>query len=222
MRKTAVILVLAFVLAAPAGAAAQDRPVTFNLGGGVTFPFGDLKDTFDTGWNLQFGGQINFTENVGLEIDYMYHRMNGPDRSFPSLDGGSVLIESNHQMHVGSFNLIFRTPQRGAVGGYFLAGPGIYHRIVQLTSPAVGFVTVCDPFWLVCFPDAVEVDRIIGDRSSTDFGFDFGGGVTFGTSAKFFVEVLYHYVWGDDFTLPDGSTRSSTAQYVPITFGVRF
>jgi opacity protein-like surface antigen len=86
----------------------------------------------------------------------------------------------------------------------------------------VGIASVCDPYWYVCYPVAVPVDQIVGDRSSTDFGMDFGGGVSFGGSVRFFVEARYHYVWGSDFTLPDGSTRNTNSQYFPITFGIRF
>ena len=215
--------VLSFLLMAAIPAAAQDRPVTFNLGGGATFPMGDVADSFDTGWTFQFGGAVNINETVGFGADYMYHRLDGPERVFPGQIGGdSVLIESNHQMHVGSFNLIVRSNQDAAVGGYVLGGPGVYHRIVQLTTPSVGLATVCDPYWYVCFPVAVPVDQIVGDRSSTDFGFDVGGGLTLGRAAKFFVEMRYHYVWGPEITLPDGSAFKANAQYFPITFGFRF
>ena len=81
-----------------------------------------------------------------------------------------------------------------------LGGAGIYHRMIQLTSPAVGYTTFCDPFWYVCYPAAVSVDNILGDRSSNDFGIDFGGGMTFGHEAKFYVETRYHYVWGPTIT----------------------
>ncbi len=99
--------------------------------------------------------------------------------------------------------------------------PAIYHRIIQLTTPSVGFATVCDPYWLICYPAAVSTDAIVGDRSSTDFGFNFGGGLTFGHAAKFYVEARYHYVWGPKITAA-GTEYSTNAQYFPITFGVRF
>ena len=85
----------------------------------------------------------------------------------------------------------------------------------------MGFATVCDPYWLICYPAAVSTDAIVGDRSSTDFGFNFGGGLTFGHAAKFYVEARYHYVWGPKITAA-GTEYSTNAQYFPITFGVRF
>jgi opacity protein-like surface antigen len=221
MRRILLISGLLLLVAAPLRA--QDRPVNVILGGGVTFPFGDLSDSFNTGGHFDAGVAFQPSDNFGVEIDYQYHWMPGPERTFPNVGtAGSTLIESNHQMHVGLFDIILRTPSTSPVAGYFMAGPGVYHRIVQLTTPAVGFITVCDPYWYVCFPTAVSTDQIVGDRSSTDFGFNFGAGVTFGGEARFFVEARYHYVWGDDFTGPGGTTVSSSAQYFPITFGIRF
>jgi hypothetical protein len=86
---------------------------------------------------------------------------------------------------------------------------------------------VCNPYWYVCYPTLVPVDRIIGDRSSNDFGINFGAGVTFGANAKFYVETRYHYVWGPtvrpEVALPGGQTEFSTnAGYFPLTFGVRW
>jgi len=45
--------------------------------------------------------------------------------------------------------------------------------------------------------------RSLGER----FGVNFGGGITLGTEARFYIEARYHYVWGP---------------YFPLTFGFRF
>jgi hypothetical protein len=214
-------LISSLVLLVAGPVAAQDRPVNVSLGGGVTWPMGNVGDTFNTGGHFQGGVSLQATDIIGFEADYQFHWMPGPERTFPGLTG-SVLIESNHQMHVGSFNILLRSPSSFPVAAYFLAGPGVYHRIVQLTTPAVGVATVCDPYWFVCYPVAVSTDQIVGDRSSTDFGIDFGAGATFGGAARFFVEARYHYVWGKEVTGPGGTTVNTNAQYFPVTFGVRF
>jgi opacity protein-like surface antigen len=245
MRKLLTALWGIVILASPV--AAQDyKPVDVNFGFGWAFPTGDFKERvnadgssggWDTGWNGTIGGTFNLNPNLGLQAEYIYARMNGPDKTI-SLAATPVaaqltngLIESNHQMHIGSFNVIYKgqSPDH-PVGGYVLGGAGLYHRIVQLTSPSVGYTTYCDPYWYVCYPAAVSVDQIIGDRSSNDFGIDFGGGVTFGREAKFYVESRYHYVWGKSVT-PTTTTAGTTvcssgcstnASYFPITFGVRW
>jgi hypothetical protein len=232
------MLAVIATFAVASSAAAQDyKPFDIGFGFGWAFPATDFKNSFDAGWNGMVAGSFNFNEHWGFEADYTYVRMNGPDKTIlvsPTPGGitSSQLIESNHQMHVGSFNAMWRTQSKDRpFGGYLLGGLGIYHRIVQLTSPAVGYTTVCDPYWYVCYPAAVSVDNILGDRSSNDFGIDFGGGITFGHEVKFFVESRYHYVWGPEVqaqgpVVSGGPCQteacSTNAAYFPITFGVKW
>jgi hypothetical protein len=230
MRK---LMVAAFwILVAAAPAAAQDeKPVDINIGFGWLFPEGDFKDSFDTGWSGSFGATFNLSPALGVQGEYMYARMDGPSRTIlvsPAPGGitSPQLLESNHQMHGFLGNVVFKSPSSSAFGGYVLGGAGLYHRKVQITSPALGYTTFCDPFWYVCYPAVVSVDNIIGDRSSNDFGINFGGGVTFGREVKFYVEARYHYVWGPTINPPAGVSTttdlSTNAQYFPLTFGVRF
>jgi hypothetical protein len=229
------------LLIAAAPASAQDhKPVDVYFGFGWAFPSTNVKNDFNAGWNGTIGATYNITEQIGIQGEYMYAHMNGPDKTisvFPtpvSTVSSNGLIQSNHQMHTGLFDLIYKVhPKESPFGGYVLGGGGIYHRIVQLTTPSVGYATVCDPYWFVCYPAAVPVDQIIGNRSENDFGINFGGGVTFGhfESAKFYVEARYHYVWGKTINptniagttatvCPNGCTTN--AAYFPLTFGVRW
>ena len=239
MRK---LLAAGFVLLiAAAPAAAQDyKPVDVNFGFGWAFPSQDFKNSFDAGWNGTFGVTFNVNERIGILGEYMYTHMNGPDKTLAlsaTPIGGAVtngLLQSNHQMHVGDFDVVYKMhPSDSMIGGYVLGGGGIYHRIVQITSPSVGYTTFCDPFWYVCYPALVSVDQIIGDRSSNDFGINVGGGITFGHEAKFYIESRYHYVWGPTIqqnvsaTPVSGTTTcangcTSNAAYFPLTFGVRW
>jgi hypothetical protein len=232
MRKLLAVVFGILLAAAPAGA--QDKPVDFNIGLGWTFPQGDFADSFDSGWNGNFAATFNISEGVGVQAEYMYQRMSGPEKTIlvsPAPGGitSSQLIESNQQAHAFLGNLVFKSMSSDrVVGGYVLGGAGLYHRTVQLTSPAVGFATFCDPYWYVCYPTAVSVDNILADRSSNDFGINFGGGITFGHEAKFYIEARYHYVWGPTITppgggaLPAGTPTSTNAPYFPLTFGIRF
>jgi opacity protein-like surface antigen len=235
MRKLLIAVFGALVAAAPA-AAQDEKPVDVNFGFGWAVPAGDFKNSFDTGWNGTFAATFNISPMLGVQGEYMYERMDGPSRTIlvsvtPSGPGSAQLLESNHQVHAFTGNLVLKSHSSALIGGYVLGGAGLYHRIVQITSPAVGYTTFCDPYWYVCYPAAVSVDNILGDRSSNDFGINIGGGVTFGRDVKFYVETRYHYVWGPDIAtnssqLPASTattiSRSTNAQYFPITFGIRF
>ncbi len=235
-----------FVLVAAMPALAQDRPVSVNFGGGWAFPTAGFKEAFNTGWNGSIGATFNVTPKIGIQGEYMYDRFGGPDKNinvFPTpvaTASSSGVLESNHQMHTGTFNLVYspfnaESSTTHMLGAYFLGGGGVYHRLIQLTTPSVGYTSVCDPYWYACYPALVEVDRIIGDRSSTDFGINMGAGMTFGTDAKFYIETRWHYVWGPKVTTEQVATSSTTgrtidctkgcstnAQYFPLTFGVRW
>lgn len=231
MRRLIFVGLVAIGMATPAFA--QDKPVEIKIGGGAIFPSGDFKNDFNVGGQFDIGATFWITPTIGIEASYNYARMNGPEKTItvtptPGGGGGSQqLIQSNHQMHAGVFDIVGRSHNTdSAVNGYGLAGLGIYHRIIQLTSPAVGYTTICDPFWLICYPAAVSVNNILGERSSNDFGINFGGGVEFGHEAKFYVEMRYTYVWGPTITPPAGVTTTtsltSNFTYFPLIFGVKF
>ena len=230
MRRLMFVCLVTISMATPAFA--QDKPVDIFLGGGALFPSSNFKNDFNTGGTFQIGATFWTKPTVGFQAEYDYGRMNGPDKTItvtpaPGAGAGSQqLIQSNHQTHNLVFDVVGRSHNTdSATNFYVLAGGGYYHRIIQLTSPAVGYTTICDPYWLVCYPAAVSVDNILGSRSSNDFGINFGGGVTFGHEAKFYAEIRYSYVWGPTITPPAGTTlanTSSNATYWPLTFGVRF
>ena len=98
-------------------------------------------------------------------------------------------------MQYFTVSAVFQRPEGSGVRPYGLVGGGVYYRPVQVTTEELGFAPgFCDPFWYVCYPgQIVPVEDVIGERSSTDFGMDFGGGVNFGT---FYTELRYHYIWG--------------------------
>jgi len=241
-KRVAVVIFGLLVAAAPAKAQ-DDKPVGVNFGFGPSMPTSGFKDSFDTGWTGSLGVTYNIKPTVGIQAEYMYNRFGGPSRTISISDTPALasltngLLESNQQIHALTFNVVGRSrTDDKMVGMYGLGGLGWYHRIIQLTSPSVGYTTFCDPYWYVCYPAAVSVDTIIGDRSSNDFGINFGGGVTFGHSSKFYVEARYHYVWGPTITpqasqLPAavtptpvaaGTTYKTNGSYFPITFGVRW
>jgi hypothetical protein len=236
MRKLVAVVFGCLLFAA--SASAQDRPVSINVGAGPLIPLGGFKDSFNTGFLAGLGATFNLSPTLGVQAEYMYDWMPGPEKTIlvsPTPGGvtSSQLIESNQNIHSLTFNMVYKAPKGDSMfGGYGLGGLGYYHRTIQLTSPAVGYGTFCDPYWYVCYPTLVPIDNILVDRSSNDFGINFGGGVTFGGEGpNFYVEVRYHYVWGPEVqaqgpVVSGGPCSveacSTNASYLPITFGVRW
>jgi hypothetical protein len=222
-------LLVTLVAATPARAQG-DRPVHFNIGGGFTVPVSDVSDRFGTGGGFNIGMIIDPSPLFGIQVEYAFNSLAGEDTQIPLLPtptavvGGNALISSHHDMHYINFNGILKMPGESIVKPYAIGGGGMYYRTVSLTTPDVGFTTWCDPYWYVCYPTAVEIDRVIGDRSSWDPGIDLGGGVTFalGEQALFYVETRWHYMWGPEFTDGNGETLKANGQYFPVTFGFRF
>jgi opacity protein-like surface antigen len=220
-------------LAAATPARAQgDKPVHVNIGGGVTTPLSDVSDRFGTGGGFNIGVIFEPTPSriFGFQVEYGYNTLAGEDAVIPvsvtpvSVATGTALIESHHKMHYIDFNGILQTSYKSIVKPYAIGGFGMYYRSVSLTTPDIGFTTWCDPYWYVCYPTAVPVDRIIGDRSSWDPGINLGGGIGFrlGESALFYVETRWHYMWGPEFTDGAGVSHKANGQYLPVTFGFRF
>jgi len=137
MRRLLTVFIGVLIAAAPA--AAQDyKPVDVNIGFGWVFPTSDFKKSWDAGWNGTIGVTFNINEHLGVQAEYIYARMDGPERTITvtatpiAAAATNGLIQSNQQMHIGSFNLIYKGGGHDSpIGGYFLAGAGIYHRIIQ-------------------------------------------------------------------------------------------
>src|SRR5262245_22687412 len=127
MRKLVAAAVWILIAAAPA--AAQDKPVDINIGFGLTIPTGNFADSFDTGWNFDFGATFNVSPTLGVQAEYMYGRMDGPAKTIivsplPGGIGTSQLLESNHQMHAFLGNVVFKSSNDKAIGGYGIGGLG--------------------------------------------------------------------------------------------------
>ena len=89
MRKLLVALFGLLIMSAPA--IAQDKPVTINIGAGVLMPLSGLNDAFDTGGNGGIGATFNVSPTFGLQAEYMYNWMPGPEKTIlVSPDPGGI------------------------------------------------------------------------------------------------------------------------------------
>jgi len=229
MKKVFFGALLVTLMAASPARAQDDKLVHVNIGGGFTVPMSDIADRFGTGGGFNIGVEITPTPAFGFQVEYGFNKLAGESRTLqfsptpiaPSVPG---IVDSHHSMHYIDFNGVVRSSGKSPVKPYGIGGVGAYYRTVSLTTPAVGYTTICDPWWYVCYPALVPVDQVIGDRSSWDMGVNLGGGITFalGDSAQFYVETRWHYIWGPEFTNAAGTTQKANGQYLPVTFGFRF
>ena len=224
---------LLLVVAAPAQAQYDERPVHVNIGGGFAMPVSDVSERFGTGGAFTIGLLFEppQTPMFAFQVEYSYNGLAGEDKEIPLfaqpvdlLPSSSALIESHHNMQYVTFNGILKPGGDSFLKPYVTGGGGMYYRAVSLTTPSVGYTTWCDPYWYVCYPTLVEVDRVIGDRGGWDPGINLGAGLTFrlGESALFYVETKWHYMWGPEFTDANGVAQKANGQYFPVTFGFRF
>jgi opacity protein-like surface antigen len=231
LRRFGFLLAAALIVAAPA-AAQDERPVQLNIGGGWTGVYGAAADHVGTFGNFTIGVIGKITPVVSIGAEYGWNGMKKKNIQIPvsaTPTGSSVPTDffADGNMQYGDFNVLLHPPTTGKAAPYFITGLGVYYRPITITTPSVGFATVCDPYWYVCYPTAVAVDQIVGERSSTDFGMNFGGGVNvkLGENSSLYFEVRYHYVWGPTVSNPASSTATTTkanGQFVPITIGFRF
>lgn len=224
MKRMIGALILAGCLAAASTASAQDKPLSFSLGGGVTTPVGGITDSLGVGGQFTAALTYRVNDQVDLGGEYGFSSQGSKSLTIPQASSTSAKFDgSGWYQYVGGTAQF--TPYRsGKTTAYLIGGMGIYYRSVYVTTPATGMVTVCDPGWFICFPTAVTVDTVVGSRHSTDPGISVGGGFTYRVSqlAEFFAEARYHYVWGPDVKNASGGTTSASGQFFPITFGFRF
>ena len=238
LRRFGFFVAAVLITAAPANAQ-DDKKVHVFIGGGYTSVLGPAKDSISAhGGNITFGAIFKVSPMASVSGEYAWNGV--PKRQlqlpvYPSLPivGGGVnqpfFLDGNMQYVDG--NVLLHPATSGRAAPYGIVGLGWYHRPIAITTPGVGYATVCDPYWYVCYPTAVGVDKIVGERSSNDFGMNFGGGVNvmLGEHTSFFAEIRYHYVWGPEvpgpIVNPLGATSTVTkanGQFLPITFGFRF
>lgn len=231
MRNQALFIVMAGLLVVTTGAEAQEKRLNVSFGGGFTAPNSEVRDHLGDGYNFTVGLQVNVTPVIGIEGQYGFNglgdkRISIPVSATPVASAVPTDFFGSMNMQYGTASLVVQRPE-GGVRPYGLVGMGVYYRPIKVTTPGVGFVPgYCDPWWYVCYPGGfVPVENIVGERSSTDFGMVFGGGVNFGV---IFAEVRYHYIWGPTIepqVNPLGTTPSSlkaNGQFFATTFGFRF
>jgi Outer membrane protein beta-barrel domain len=162
-------LAAAFAAVPASRAGAQ---VTLGVGGGASFPIGDLKNTVTTGYNVlaQLGVGLPSLP-IGLRVDGMFNQMNHQ----------SDVPTGNLQLWTVNANAVYNiTPLSAAGAGitpYLIGGVGYYndsyHVTVAGSSVGAG-----------------------GNTRANNFGLNGGGGIRAGlASLSVFAEARFHYIF---------------------------
>jgi hypothetical protein len=214
MLRVRILLGIVIVFGVLASAHGQDQDnynkFRFNIGGGISFPQGDLGSFVNDGANFVVGGGYNFTRILGVDSEFMWADLpiNQATKNLLATTGASA------RQYAWTFNPIVQLPIGHKLGAYAIGGIGWYHRSGETTTPGVG--VVCDPYWSWWYGCTLgTVNFVTGSHSGNAFGENIGAGVTFrlGEShAKIYAEFRYHHA---------GYDRVST-NLIPLTFGIRW
>lgn len=208
------VILLAAVTIGAAPALAQKKAVTFQGGGILMSPLSGTADHFKLGYGVDLGLTWNLSKQAGVRVEYVFSGIE-PRNTPASSIGPPLSIRARLQFGTAAF--VFQAPP-GRARLYVLAGVGVYHRTVDVSTSGTGLIEVCNPWWFVCVPGAVSADRVVGSRSTTNIGVNVGFGVVVGPA---FVEGRFHHSSGPTFETPDGP-RKASGRFFPITVGVRF
>ena len=233
MRSVKWCVVVALVAAAaPAFGQEEQKRFDINLGTGYTFALSQVRAAVGNGVNVNVGLTWNPIPKLGLQIEYGLNDLGEKSFDIPVAEtpGGATVnrtFQGKINMQFVDVNLIVRPRSGDKIAPYVIAGAGYHFRPIEVTTTGVGFVSgYCNPYWYVCYPGGFyPVDKIVGYRSSADFGVDVGGGVTYRINeiASLYFEARYHFMWGPSVTnTSTGQTLKANGQFIPLTVGVRF
>jgi opacity protein-like surface antigen len=193
-------VVSALCIAAPQ-ARAQAAPAAtiyrpgYLFAAGIDIPTGTTGDLHSTGWKIQGGVDwMNAASPFGLRADLSFASMSAKRVVGTTVVGPDDL----HLFSITGDGVWMRRPTAGSASlttPYLLAGIGLYHGSVRPGS-------------------------LVDNGSTTNFGFNLGGGVMYRLAGfETFAELRWHNVFSG---VRNGDGSKGSAHYIPIIVGVRF
>jgi hypothetical protein len=187
---------------------------TFNVGGGASLTNGTTEKFVRSGGPIGAAGVArNYSKYFGLRVDFQWDNL-------PLRDSALLLAQApGATSHVYSFTLdpIINIPVNNDWSGYFLIGPGFFHRSGKLDSSTVVPGVACNAFWDwwgTCFNGSIPLNKEFLSTSQNQFGEDFGGGIARKITPKIELYGEFRYL--------HGSGGGRTTDLRPITVGVRW
>lgn len=202
----------------------EDSRLNTNLAMSFSVPLNPVAKFTNFGWGTTVGAGFNFNKYNAIVGEFLWNRLYAtPEVLAPvrqALNSANVNGHANLYALTANYRLEVRGQKMGALGLYFIAGGGVYHRSVSLTQPVPsGTATTCTPAWgwwgFSCSSGVVTTDVTLASSASTAWGANGGMGFTVKVGEpryRIYVEARYHYA---------PNARVNT-QIIPITMGIRF
>lgn len=213
------LLAPGLALAQPSPGGSPFGPVTWSIGAGPAVPVFDASKRFPVGGQLNLGLGLRVLDRITVQVDYLYSNYGV---MADVLKSGN--FNATHTVQAGNLDfLVSVLPRADNVDLYVVAGPGLYGRIVEITSVTGSPIpTFCDPTLLLCASGVAPAAATLARASRTDPGFNAGLGMSFslGIPVRLFLDARIHLIWGTIDT-PSGP-RKANGQYIPVTVGFRY
>ena len=190
------------------------RNWTFNVGGGANLPTGTTQTFVKGGGGVAGAGVArNFSKYFGFRLDFLWADL--PLRT-SALQLAQAPGASNHAYSL-MLDPIFNIPVTKKYSGYFVIGPGFYHRSGKLDSSTFVPGSACNAFytwWGNCFNGSLPLNGKFLNESQNEIGINFGGGVARKVrgNLEIYGEVRYLH----------GKHNNVTTDLRPITIGIRW
>jgi hypothetical protein len=175
----------------------------------------DTTKTFVKGGGVLGGAGVarNFNKYFGFRLDFQF--VNLPLRS-SALQLAQAPSASSH-VYAFTFDPMVSIPVTKEYTGYFLIGPGYYHRSGKLDSSTAIPGSACNSFyqwWGPCFNSSLPQKDKYLSASQDEFGYNFGGGVARRINKKY--EVFGEY------RQQHGTGDKITTDWRSVAIGVRW
>lgn len=173
-----IVIALAFITLSTLPCRAQEqRKITLEALGGVTFPIGSATNQMTGGYNVLMGAGMNLGPSIAALVEFQYDH----------LGITQTTLKANNQPagfnRFWSFSVSPRyyVHRNGKLGGYGTVGAGVYGRELAFTDPSQ-IQTYCDPY----YGEGCESSGapIVASNTTYRAGFNAGGGLTYSPFAN--------------------------------------
>src|SRR5271169_621018 len=190
------------------------RNWTFNVGGGASVDNGSTKTFVRGGGVIAAAGVArNYSKYFGFRADFQWDNL--------PLRNSALQLAQAHSATSQAYTImvdpIINIPVTTNWGGYVLFGGSYLYRSGKLDSSTALPGSACNAFfvwWGSCFNGSLPINGKFLSESQSEFGFNFGGGITRKITPRVELYGEFRYVRG---------THSGIQTAMrPITLGLRW